>query len=250
MAGFWRLVQRHSALCIVLITLAACADSGGGAPDEPAPPGDPPDDPLPMSDLNGAFVSESSTAHFLTQSTFAPLEAEISQLTGASASEWYLNQLSVPASLNLQYVLDFIEADTGGDPDAERSFAARNAPGFSFWRNAVSGEDQMRQRMAFALSQILVISTAADELAFFPEAVAYYQDILVRNAFGNYRDLLEEVTYSPAMGYYLTYLQNQKGDPATGRVPDENYAREIMQLFTIGLIQLQSNGEPLLNASG
>jgi len=100
----------------------------------------------------------------------------------------------------------------------------------------------LRQRMAYALSQILVISHAEGNFLFeVPNTVAHYQDILVRNAFGNYRDLLEEVTYSPAMDEYLTYLQNIKGDPATGRMPDENYAREVMQLFTIELVELEQS---------
>ena len=110
--------------------------------------------------------------------------------------------------------------------------------------NAIEGEDQLRQRMAFALSQILVISHAEGNLLFeVPNTVAHYQDILVSNAFGNYRDLLEEVTYAPAMGEYLTYLQNIKGDAATGRMPDENYAREVMQLFSIGLVELEQDGD-------
>ena len=84
--------------------------------------------------------------------------------------------------------------------------------------------------MAFALSQILVVS-ADSNLARLPQIIASYADVLTRGAFGNYRDLLEQVTYSPAMAVYLTYLRNEKANPATGRVPDENYARELLQLF-------------------
>lgn len=227
---------------LCFLTLAACSDSGGGAPSGPSTPPSSPAPPPPPSDLNGAFVSEASTAFFLSQSTFGATPSELTQLTGTSASQWFVSELNKPASLNLQYVIDVVAADTGN------SYDANNSPGMSFWRNAVSGDDQLRQRMAFALSQILVVSSSNDALFSLPTSLAYYQDILTRNAFGNYRDLLEEVTYAPAMGYYLTYLQNQKGDPATGRVPDENYAREIMQLFTIGLVELNSNGEPVLDS--
>ena len=101
--------------------------------------------------------------------------------------------------------------------------------------------------MAFALSQILVYSDAADGDQ---PMRAFYQDILIRNAFGNYRDLLEEVTYSSAMGEWLTYRGNRKGDPSRGRMPDENYAREILQLFSIGLIELNRDGSPKLDAQG
>ena len=105
--------------------------------------------------------------------------------------------------------------------------------------------------MAYALSQILVASTFGGELlSDIPQPMAYYQDVLKRNAFGNYRDLLEEITYSPAMGHYLTYIGNQKADPVTGRMPDENYAREILQLFTIGLVELNQDGTPVIGANG
>ncbi len=125
------------------------------------------------------------------------------------------------------------------------------APNFAFWINAITGSDQVRQRMAFALSEIMVISNTGGEfLTDTPPAVAYYQDVLTTHALGNYRDLLEAVTYSPAMGYYLTYLANRKGDPVTGRVPDENYARELMQLFTIGLVELNMDGSSKTDING
>ena len=97
--------------------------------------------------------------------------------------------------------------------------------------------------------KILVISSRSD-LEKVPQTVAAFMDILTAGAFGNFRDLIEDVTYSPAMAIFLTYIRNQKGDPATGRVPDENYARELMQLFTIGLIQLNQDGTPVLDANG
>ena len=125
------------------------------------------------------------------------------------------------------------------------------SPTYAFWRHAVSAEDQLRHRVAFALSEIMVISTfSSEELESRPLAVGYYQDILVDGAFGNYRDLLEDVTYSPAMGHYLTYYGNFKGDAETGRMPDENYARELLQLFTIGLVDLNMDGTPVTDNGG
>ena len=121
----------------------------------------------------------------------------------------------------------------------------------AFWKNAVAADDQLRQRMAFALSQIFVISDFSEnELFDYPTAVSTYQDLLIKHAFGNYRELLEDVTYSPAMGFYLTYMGNEKGDKQTGRVPDENYAREILQLFSIGLVRLNMDASPVLDAQG
>jgi uncharacterized protein (DUF1800 family) len=109
----------------------------------------------------------------------------------------------------------------------------------SFWRQAVLAPDQLRQRVAFALSQITVISAADTALADSPHTISSYLDVLADNAFGNYRDILQAVSTHPAMGQYLTALRN-RGDG--GRTPDENYAREVMQLFSIGLFELNMDG--------
>jgi uncharacterized protein (DUF1800 family) len=101
--------------------------------------------------------------------------------------------------------------------------------------------------VAFALSQILVISLQDANLQNYRRGVASYMDMLTRNAFGNYRDLLREVTLHPMMGIYLSHLRNRKEDPATNRIPDQNYAREVMQLFSIGLYQLNPDGTLVLN---
>jgi len=109
-----------------------------------------------------------------------------------------------------------------------------------WYQLAIDAPDQLRQRMAWALSQILVVGEAGNIHPQNNEKWLKYYDIFVRNAFGNYRDILEEVTYSPHMAYYLTYEKNQKEE--NGIFPDENYAREIMQLFTIGLWELNNDG--------
>lgn len=224
-------------------------EAGAPAPSPPPPPVAVPPTPAPIDATGSAFETPESTARFLNQATFGASDDDVSSLVGASASDWFVDQLTIAPSLNLEITLAAIEEPDARDPDGDLSFETNQTPAELFWINAIAGEDQLRQRMAFALSQLLVISHAeGGNLFTVPFAVAYYQDILTQNAFGNYRDLLEEVTFSPAMGLYLTYLQNRKGDPATGRVPDENYAREIMQLFTIGLVELEPNGQPTLDA--
>ncbi len=242
MAQTARRIGRIGAVLCSIALIAGCSESGSGgsAPPTGGPPAPPP--PPPASSV---FESPEKTARFLAQSTFGPTEQNVTQLTGTEASDWFVAELNKPATLHLPFIQTIIAQDEAAAPIGERGFFSYSAPGMAFWRNAIAADDQLRQRMAFALSEILVISTAVDELLIFPESVGYYQDVLTRNAFGNYRDLLEDVTYSPAMGYFLTYLQNQKGDPATGRVPDENYAREIMQLFSIGLVELTPEGEPV-----
>lgn len=118
----------------------------------------------------------------------------------------------------------------------------------AFWQNAVTGSDQLRQRMRFALSQIFVISLVDPNIDI--RGAASYYDMLGANALGNYRTLLEQVTLHPMMGVYLTHLANQKEDTAGTRSPDENYAREVMQLMSIGLFMLNPDGTKQLDTSG
>jgi uncharacterized protein (DUF1800 family) len=118
------------------------------------------------------------------------------------------------------------------------------------WFDAVlNGDDQLRQRVAFALSEILVVSWRDNSVRLRPQGLANYNDILVRNAFGNYRDLLQEVTLSPIMGHYLSMRRNEKANAAENILPDENYAREVMQLFSIGLDLLSADGTPQLDGN-
>src|SRR5690606_30680968 len=119
-----------------------------------------------------------------------------------------------------------------------------------FWKNAVAGKDQLRQRIAFALSEIFVVSLQEACLGGNSKTVADYADMLGKRAFGTYRHLLEAVALHPAMGCYLSHLRNQKEDDNTGRVPDENFAREIMQLMSVGLRQLNPDGTDKLDGSG
>lgn len=242
-------IGRVGAVLFSIVLMAACSEGGSGA-GAPPPTGSPPPPPPPAPPPpppSGVFDTNAKTARFLSQATFGPMEPDVAQLSGTEAADWFVAELAKPATLHLPYIQTIIAEDEAADPVGERGYYSFSSPGMAFWRNAISADDQLRQRMAFALSEILVISTTVDELSIFPETVGYYQDILTRNALGNYRDLLEEVTYSPAMGYFLTYLQNQKGDAATGRVPDENYAREVMQLFSIGLVELTPTGAPVMS---
>ena len=192
-------------------------------------------------------LSFNESAVFLTQSTFGPSLDEIESLENASASSWLESQFDQPATLHLPRVLQKLPTATRSDASGNPVPNAKHFAADSFVEAAIMSEDQLRQRMAFALSQILVTSVMGNvSMDSNPHLQAAYYDIFVRNAFGNYRDILEEVTYSPAMATYLTYFRNRKGDPGQGRVPDENYAREIMQLFTIGLQELNMDGTPRL----
>lgn len=199
--------------------------------------------------ITDAFATTQSTARFLTQTTFGPTPSDIRNLTGTAAADWLVAEFNKTATLHLPLVENYL-AMVNSSTLVENEFIPHTSS-YAFWKNAMSASDQLRQRMAFALSEIFVVSSSGEnELYAIPKGVAYYQDLMVKHAFGNYRDLLEAVTYSPAMGYYLTYMGNEKGNPETGRVPDENYAREILQLFSIGLVMLNKDGSTITDANG
>ena len=205
------------------------------------------DDTSEESDLT--FATATSTSRFIQHATFGATPTDITNLTGQSASKWFKDQLQLPPSLKLPVVNEY--APTEINEDDEFDVLHVGSTTIAFWRHAISADDQLRQRMAFALSEILVVSNAGgEELTDIPEAVSSYQDILINHAFGNYRTLLEAVTYSPSMGFYLTYMGNMKGDETTGRVPDENYARELLQLFTLGVVALNQDGTEQIDDDG
>jgi uncharacterized protein (DUF1800 family) len=187
-----------------------------------------------------APVERADAFRFLEQATFGPTQSDIDRLIALGDSSeayerWIDDQISIAPSL----LLPVLQAKyASGKTSAVTLNTARQD---AWFRTAVIGPDQLRQRVAFALSEIMVISQrgALDKM---PLALAGYYDILTRNAFGSFRQLIEEVTLHPAMGVYLSMLGNQKPDLALNIRPDENYARELMQLFTIGLVQLNPDG--------
>ncbi len=124
-----------------------------------------------------------------------------------------------------------------------------NARLSAWWERTINADDQLRQRVVFALSQVFVVSRFGGPNS---EALTEYYDVLIKHAFGNFRDMLEAVTLSPAMGgKYLTLEGSRKADPVKNTFPDENYAREVMQLFSLGgLWKLKSNGMPKKDANG
>lgn len=188
--------------------------------------------------------SAAEAAAFLRQATFGPTESSITELQEMGYSAWFKDQLSQP-------IVDIIEETRalgeglGISSNLKYNYHSLEA----FYKLAVAGPDQLRQRAAFALSEIFVTSTLPNPIIRKSLLHASYKQIIQEGAFGNFRDLLEEVTYHPLMGYSLTYAGNQKADPETGSAPDENYAREILQLFTIGLTQLNEDGSVKLENS-
>ncbi|MEO7851435.1 MAG: DUF1800 domain-containing protein [Rubrivivax sp.] len=183
--------------------------------------------------------SRDAAARFLTQATFGPTEAGVDRLMAIGYGPWIDEQLALPAS---SHRASWEAADAAIKAKNSSSSAYQSEFLQSFWKQAITGEDQLRQRMAYALSQIFVISMTNDTVGNNPRAVSAWLDMLGRQGMRNYRDLLEAVSLHPLMGAYLSHMRNQKAEPRTGRVPDENYAREVMQLFSIGLVELTADG--------
>ncbi len=194
-----------------------------------------------------APTTRAEAARFLTQATFGPTPDEVTALLSQTYAQWIDAQMALPASNHLAETR--AELDRWGEPNFADRPDQQHRIG-AWWNITLRGEDQLRQRVAFALSEILVISDENGTIYNWQEGAAHYLDILAANAFGNFRDLLEDVTLSPVMGTYLSHLRNAKADPETGSVPDENFAREIMQLFSIGLVELHPDGTLRLDGNG
>ncbi|HET8899267.1 MAG TPA: DUF1800 family protein [Rhodanobacteraceae bacterium] len=201
-------------------------------------------------------TTDADAARFLAQATFGPTAADIAHLRLVGYQGWLNEQFAASVSTEVPY-LDWVAALNCGSGNDNCNDVTDNTR-LEIWSiNAVGTPDpsrgnrvptdQLRQRLAYALSQIFVVSYVNGNLSFRPWSLAGYYDTLAADAFGNYRTLLENVTKSPAMGIYLTSLGNQKADPELNRHPDENYAREVMQLFSVGLVQLNNDGSVKLS---
>jgi uncharacterized protein (DUF1800 family) len=195
---------------------------------------------------DGAPPTSDEAARFLAQASYGANDAAIAQVKAAGYSGWIDQQMTMARPTTHQAELEARLAQLR----ASNPTATLNPADFyySYWGQAISGPDQLRQRMKLALSEIFVISLTDNNVD--TRGAGSYYDMLGANAFGNFRTLLEQVTLHPMMGIYLTWLGNQKEDPATGRKPDENYAREVMQLMTIGLYQLNLDGTVRTDGAG
>ena len=212
-----------------------------------------------------------SDAHrLLVQSTFGPTPELLAEVQAVGIEAW------IDAQLNMGSAYDSAADNWKTHLERTIEIAQQSQPGkkwfgsgafnryvasefvadyqmSSWWENVLGaskagydqvGSDQLRQRVAYALSQLLVTSAFPAPLNQRAEAMAYYYDLLAKNAFGNYRNLMGDIARSPAMGVYLSHQGNAKADLVKGTRPDENFAREVMQLFTIGLYKMNLDGSP------
>lgn len=236
-----RAIFRMPSMILTAAALGLSACGGGGESAPPVVIETPPEPPMAPQKIITESSAEASL--FLKRASFGASQAEIDALRGTAPADWVAAQIALPPTLYLAQTSALYDTYPAG-PFNNKIRAHRSIA----WKHMVDAPDQLRQRMVFALSQIVVASDAP--MPSNAKGMAFYMDAIAQNALGNYRDLLEDVTYTPAMARYLTYLNNRKGDPVTGRQPDENYAREILQLFSIGLNELNPDGTEKTGADG
>jgi len=238
-------LARMGLLGTAAAALSAC---GGGSDADPSTgpgpgPGPGQDPAFPSTSAGPRPASVVEGARFLAQATPGYSAADLDALMRLPSYEaWLQAQFALPRSRShCDWMVD------NGYDDPAHANATRGLDN-SIWRKLIASPDALRQRVTLALSEICVVSVLGVTSAWRQFSVGSYLDILEAYAFGNYRELLQHISLSPAMGSYLTFRGNAKGNPKTGSEPDENYARELMQLFTIGLVELNADGSVRLSA--
>lgn len=212
------------------LALAACGDGGGGTGSTggagtPTPP------PVVVVPL-----TEAQASRFLGQSTMGATRTTIDGLISRGIDGWLTDQFAMTRATTH---FDWLSANGF---DAAANINSQNGFDTTMWRQLIVEPDQLRQRVGMALLDMLVVGIDGVNTNWQAFATAAYVDVLLNNAFGNFRDIMDGITTNPAMGSFLTFLGNRKANATTGAQPDENYARELMQLFTIGLYQLNMDG--------
>jgi uncharacterized protein (DUF1800 family) len=202
-------------------------------------------------------VSPEDASRFLEQATFGATDADIHHITMIGYPAWLTEQFSMTPTPQEPFVEQAVILN---NPPCAPSDVTCNAALFvqntsdeiyvqdAFWQQSLTAPDQLRQRVKYSLSEMMVVSSSNFSVQSMPRGEAAYYDLLGNDAFGNFRTLLQDVTLNPMMGQFLSMLGNDKGNATTD--PDENYAREVMQLFTIGLYQLNDDGSQKLDATG
>jgi uncharacterized protein (DUF1800 family) len=244
----WNLTRRQA----LIAGAAACVLSGcGGSSGESDP-----DPVLPAGDEVPAAApvqpaSRGDAARFLQQATLGPSSADVDSLMARSFSQWLDQQVAQPfTGAYVETMQAWFDRGNSYHPGNGGVNYSPSIVEHRFWHNAINGPDALRHRMVHTWIQIFVVSLEDSNLYDHGRAFGSYLDQLGTLAFANFRDLLEMVALSPVMGMYLSHIRNQKEDLATGRLPDENFAREVMQLFTIGLHELNLDGTEKLDAQG
>ena len=195
-----------------------------------------------------SMLANNEAARFLQHAQFSSTEAEISAVKSQGTASWLDSQMALNSSTG---GYDWLMQRGYGVIDKNKFYEMEYQSNYMAWYQIMAAPDGVRRRMALALSEFFVVGGAGiSTISWSMFAMGAYWDVLCKNAFGNFRTLLEDITLNIAMGEYLNTLGNQKEDAKSGRLPDENYAREVMQLFTIGLLQLNIDGTPKMGGNG
>jgi uncharacterized protein (DUF1800 family) len=241
------------------VLVAGCGGSGGGSSATATTPATSnlPGSSAPSTPVATTAPSGADAARFLDQATFGVTAADLAHVQSVGFAGYFAEQLTAPVSqyTGFSYTPHTAPANCRYDaatPTDASSICARDQYSLfqvqrQFFMHALTDADQLRQRVAFALSQIFVVSGAEIYEAY---GMADYQNMLLNDALGNFRTLLQDVTLSPVMGHYLDMADNAKTNPALGSQPNQNYGREVLQLCTIGLYELNADGSQKLDSSG
>jgi len=241
-----------AAVGLSALLLAACGGGSGGGttpppaqspppPAVPPPPAPPPPPPPPPP----VTITDAEASRFLLQAQFAATDADLTAVKASGYAAWLASNYSVAPG---QTGVAWLDERGHNSITSEQRYFWPQFGDFMIWNQLLAGPDQMRKRFAFALSEFFVVSLSPIDGFYPPYVIAAYWDVLCSNAYGNFRTLLEDITLNAGMGFFLNTKGNLKED-ANGRQPDENYAREIMQLFTIGLYELNADGTLRLDAN-
>ena len=233
--------KSHAIFAIPAASLALAACGGGGTDDNSI---------VSIFTPNVSIAkpaTDGEAARFILKASLAATEPEIADIRSVGYVAWLDKQMDIPIS---QTGVDWLSS-RGYDQVTVDEFYFRDTLADNMvWNQLITSPDPVRKRLAYALSQFFVVSTNGIEIEWRSNAMAAYWDVLNRHTLGNFRQLLEDITLNPAMGVYLSTLDNKKEDTRTGRVPDENYAREVMQLFTLGLNELNNDGTKKTGSTG
>lgn len=240
-------LTRVGGVSALALGVAACGGGSSGGGGNSGGGGSPLPTPTPTA---LAPQSDEAAASFILRASLSVSTPDIAAVRNVGYDAWLNTQIAQPIT---QTGRDFLRSNGFEAIDTNRWYDRDVAADYALWQQLMTGSNAVRKRAALALSEFFVISLSGLSMTWRGSAVTDWWDMLNRHAFGNFRDLLEAVTLHPAMGVYLNTRGNQKENPATGRVPDENFGREVMQLFTIGLFELNtdgtvrtaSNGDPL-----
>lgn len=248
-----------SVTALSALVLSACGGSGGGSsggpatpvastprePPTPIPPAPAPG-PAPALPRDGIPATDAEAARFVLQAQFSVSDADIATLKASGYLAWLDARYGEAPG---QGGVSWLDSRGYNAITAERLYISHEPGDYMVWNQLLTAPDQMRKRVALALSEYFVVSQTPFNTFYPGYLVAAYWDLLCAHAFGNFRDLLEAVTLNAAMGFFLNTRGNRKED-SRGSEPDENFAREVMQLFTIGLYELNPDGTEKLDANG